>query len=385
MSNNQGQQEIYFDPPAKLLVVDDSHLNRSFIDASFLPPDYDVLLAEDGMEGLEMAEKEKPELILLDIMMPGLDGFEVAEKLQSNPVTKDIPIIFITALDALKDKLKAFDAGAADFVTKPFNHKELMARVKTNLQLRRLVGQKEKMIRIAMEEKRNSAIARIAAGISHNFNNMLGASFGNIMLVESLSGGELNSVAKDALGDIKKSLGRMQTMVKQFLALSNNEYEKREKEGKCSSVNLRTAISSIIDDLVSQKADTNIKVNCANNIDEKAQILCNLSDVKEAFQLIFNEAIVTTAGKAECVLSSSLSSPGKLACRLDIKGIPRVKSAGESIFEPFALPIVNVGAGLSFAVAKQLIEFNGGTVSAEFPDDDTTVFTLTFNTPGHTA
>lgn len=375
-------QKLHFRPPARLLVIDDSHLNRSFIINAFMPPDYEVQSAVDALEGIAMAKKARPELILLDIMMPGMDGFEAAKILKSEPETKDIPVIFITALDTIQDKLKAFEAGAVDFVTKPFNHKELMARVKTHIELRRSLEQKERMLTIAMEEKRNAAIARIAAGVSHNFNNMLGVSFGNIMFIDSVIGRGLEPSAKEALSDVRRSLERMQTLVKQFLLLADRSGEVRGGKPSPSMLDLNEIIDDAIKTLSFQKsnASTPLRVNCKNLVPEGVMAFCDPSHLREVIHLVLNELVETTAGRAECSLESCPSPiPGHFSSfRILVKGILLHKEIEESIFEPFALPLANVGAGLSFSVAKHLVELNGGEVSAEFPSKDSLVLTLSF-------
>ena len=365
------QGKAYFKPPARLLVIDDSHLNRSFILNAFLPPNYEVMAAVDGNEGIAKAKAELPELILLDIMMPGMDGFEAAKILKSLPETREIPIIFITALDAIQDKLKAFEAGAVDFVTKPFNHKELMARVKTHVELRRSISQKQKMLTIAMEEKRNASIARIAAGVSHNFNNMLGVSFGNIMFVESMIGRNLDPVAKEALTDVRKSLERMQALVKQFLVLANRSGEAKGKP-QPSMLDLNEMVEDALSNLSSLKANASspVEVKCSNQIPKGVMVYCDSGHIRESIHLILNELVDTTAGRAESSLGicpAPAGTPdGMVFFKIDVTGIVLHKDIEESIFEPFALPIANVGAGLSFSVAKHLVEINGGSISADF-------------------
>ncbi len=98
-------------PAAKILVIDDSHLNRCFVENAFTEPDYNVISACDATEGIEVAKAEQPELILMDVMMPLINGFTATEMLKADPEVRDIPVIFITALDAVRDKLRAFEVG----------------------------------------------------------------------------------------------------------------------------------------------------------------------------------------------------------------------------------------------------------------------------------
>lgn len=113
----------------KILIVDDVVSNVLLLKVLLKNLNYQIATANDGLQALSAVETEKPDLILLDVMMPGLNGFEVAEKLKENPETRDIPIIFLTALNATSDVVRGFKAGANDFISKPFHKEELLIRV----------------------------------------------------------------------------------------------------------------------------------------------------------------------------------------------------------------------------------------------------------------
>lgn len=123
---------------AKILVVDDTPANIGVLLEALENAEYEVLVAESGTSALAQLEHVIPDLILLDVMMPGMDGFETCERLQRNAHWKHIPVLFMTALDEPKQKLRAFDVGAVDYIVKPFFEKEVLARVQTHLELRRL-------------------------------------------------------------------------------------------------------------------------------------------------------------------------------------------------------------------------------------------------------
>jgi len=121
-----------------ILLVDDTPTNLEILVQVFDKQGYEVFVATDGESALEQVPSTRPDLILLDVMMPGLDGFETCKRLKGNPDTADIPVIFMTALTETNDKVKGLQAGAVDFVTKPIQHEEVLARVKTHLKLRSL-------------------------------------------------------------------------------------------------------------------------------------------------------------------------------------------------------------------------------------------------------
>ncbi|MBX7220620.1 MAG: response regulator [Blastocatellia bacterium] len=123
---------------AKILIVDDNAINIKVLTLILQKYNYHVLTANDGVDGIIAAHEHHPDLIMLDVMMPGLDGFTVCEQLKNDLSTQQIPIIFLTALNQLQDKVKGFALGAADYVTKPFQAEEVVARVENHLNIRRL-------------------------------------------------------------------------------------------------------------------------------------------------------------------------------------------------------------------------------------------------------
>ncbi|MBB3310745.1 two-component system cell cycle response regulator [Rhizobium sp. BK196] len=123
---------------ARILVVDDIPANVKLLEARLLAEYFDVLTSADGYEALAICERNQVDLILLDIMMPGIDGFEVCERLKANPKTAHIPVIMVTALDQSADRVRGLKAGADDFLTKPVNDLQLISRVKSLLRLKTL-------------------------------------------------------------------------------------------------------------------------------------------------------------------------------------------------------------------------------------------------------
>ena len=124
-----------------IFIVDDMPANLGILDEFLSHHGFEVLIARDGKDALAKVEKAQPHLILLDILMPELDGFETCRRLKANPVTYDIPVIFMTALTDTVDKVKGFELGAVDYITKPFEQEEVLARIKTHLRINQLQQQ----------------------------------------------------------------------------------------------------------------------------------------------------------------------------------------------------------------------------------------------------
>jgi len=123
-----------------VLAVDDNSENLRFLGKLLSDNGYDLAMAESGAQALNFVRKEAPDLILLDIMMPDMDGYEVCEKLKKDVGTCHIPVIFLTAKTHSDDVVTGFEAGGVDYVTKPFNSAELLARIKTHIELKILRG-----------------------------------------------------------------------------------------------------------------------------------------------------------------------------------------------------------------------------------------------------
>lgn len=121
-----------------VLVVDDTRINVDLLVILLQKRNYNVCVAESGKEALQKIATNPPDLILLDIMMPEMDGYETCLRIKNNPLSKHIPVIFITALSETKDKIKGFEVGGVDFITKPFEVQEVLARVKAQLTIQHL-------------------------------------------------------------------------------------------------------------------------------------------------------------------------------------------------------------------------------------------------------
>jgi CheY-like chemotaxis protein len=122
-------------PLPTILVADDTSTNLELMD-SILGSDHEILVATHGQEAIELARAELPDLILMDVMMPGMDGYEACRQLKADACTSHIPVLFLTALADMDALVKGFEAGGVDFVTKPFRPEELQARVRTHIALK---------------------------------------------------------------------------------------------------------------------------------------------------------------------------------------------------------------------------------------------------------
>jgi adenylate cyclase len=150
---------------AKILVVDDTPLNVKILADLLTFKGYRVVTAASGAEGLAKIESEHPDLVLLDVVMPGMSGYEVCQKIRANPVTGILPVVMVTALDPAQERIKGLEAGADDFLTKPINQPELLARVRSLLRVKSLYDRVEAQA-LELAQWNRTLEQRVAEGVA---------------------------------------------------------------------------------------------------------------------------------------------------------------------------------------------------------------------------
>ncbi len=192
----------------KVLVIDDSIVTRALI-GDILRGCCTLDFQENGVNGIAAAKDFAPGLILLDIHLPDIDGYQVCRALKQEETTRDIPIVFITSMGSEQERVKGFEAGAEDYVVKPFYPGELLARVKAHLATRRAKAQ-------AVELERLKIFKEMAVALSHEINNPLTTLYGYLHLLRT----ETDGAQADALSGMRTELDRVRQITEKLARAS---------------------------------------------------------------------------------------------------------------------------------------------------------------------
>lgn len=349
--------------PETILIVDDTPANLGVLVETLGATGYRLMVAEDGEEALAQTERTVPDLILLDVMMPGLDGFETCRQLKAREKTRDIPVLFMTALNETADKVKAFAAGGVDYITKPIEHEEALARVRTHLHLRRL--QRELAEQLALKER----FLRIAG---HDLRSPLCM----IMMAAGLARRERVPAATIArqLEYIADAAGLMRRVIDTFLDLRPPQ----TSDGAPIDLNLiAAAVLRLHEPAIERKRlhvtrDLGDKLPQAQSDASLAyQVLANLVSNAIKFTPAGGQIVVRTKAEAQRVrVEVQDSGPGvpkaerNLLFRDHSRLSPRPTDGEES-------------HGLGLAIVKHLVESQAGTVGADFPAGGGSLFWFT--------
>ena len=204
-------------PAPVILVVDDQPINVQLLKLKLEKEGIVVLPAFSGQEALSVVAKTKPDLILLDVMMPDMDGIEVCHRLQADEESRHIPVIFVTARNSKEGKLEGLGVGAVDYITKPVDLDETLARVRTQLRLVQINREMLDLQRRLVEARRAATIGAVTQGVAHNLNNLLGVVLGYLDLIKARPD-KPEQVKKNA-ESVENAVQRIVGIIKQLSSL----------------------------------------------------------------------------------------------------------------------------------------------------------------------
>jgi two-component system sensor histidine kinase/response regulator len=232
----------------KILIVDDTAHVRQLLSAMLTKRGYEVQVVDSGAEALTTIQESPPDLILLDIMMPDMDGFEVCERLKTDPQTHDIPIIFISALESTEDKVKGFTVGGVDYVTKPFQVKEVLARVVTHLSLRALQKQlqeasREMAVQLDELQARNEELDAFSRAVARDLKAPLTSIIGFADMLKTIHDTMSDDDLEESLQTISANGRKMTKIIDELLLLSGLRQTERVD---IQPLDMRSVVSSAL-------------------------------------------------------------------------------------------------------------------------------------------
>jgi two-component system sensor histidine kinase/response regulator len=343
-----------------ILIVDDTPVNLGVLVETLGAAGYQLMVAEDGEEALAQTVQTQPDLILLDVMMPGIDGFETCRRLKERVETRDVPVLFMTALSETPDKVKAFAAGGVDYITKPIEHEEALARIRTHLALRRL--QRELREQLALKER----FMRIAG---HDLRNPLCL----ILMAGELAKrqpGASESVVK-YMTNISEGAQQMRRIIDTFLDL------RAPTPGGSGRIDL-----SLLADAVARQqehAAAQKQITLTTELGVNLPLArCDAAHAYQMFTNLVSNALKFTPPGGTVTVRLAVTS---LCLRVEVQdsgpGVP-VAERGQLFREHVRLSPRPTGGeesnGLGLAIVKHLVESQGGTVGADFPAAGGSIF-----------
>ena len=395
-----------------ILVVDDTPDNLRLLAAMLNTEGYEVRKALNGKMALTACQMVLPDVILLDINMPGMDGYEVCKHLKADHKTSQIPVVFISALDDVLDKVKAFDVGGADYITKPFHGAEVVLRIENQIKLRLLqlkLEEKNFLLQQALDKLKASqvqqiqkekmvALGQLVAGIAHEVNNPISFIYGNLQYVSqymqdlvnviqvykeeySKPTAKIQQIVKDTdlnfltldlqdlMGAMHRGAERIRSIV---LALQNFS---RHDEAEMKKVNIHEGIDSSLIMLQHRLKETADRpaIAIVKEYDRLPLVACYPGELNQVFMHLLNNAIdalekgVGNGDKEEWgMVQSQYPTPEVRICtksenhtvQISIadngSGIP--DSVRSRAFDPFfTTKSVGKGSGLGLSISHQII------------------------------
>lgn len=360
-----------------LLVVDDQPINIQTLHQIFRD-DHEVFMATSGQQALDFCRHSPPDLILLDVVMPGMDGIETCRQLKTEPATAHIPIIFVTAQDSPADETRALEAGGVDFITKPVVPAVVRARVKTHLTLRaqnehleQLVEARTTALSIAKEaaESANRTKSTFLATMSHELRTPLNAIMGYTALAARLA---TDPKVQEYLAGIDLSARKLLSLVNNILDASRLEGQRLTllQEDFCLSAMLNSVIRLMAPEAAAKsivfRADIPPELDgtmLRGDPQRLEQILLNL--VGNGLKFTSIGSVVVRVSRLQSV--SAKDNTMRLRFEVEDTGIGISSIDQERLFFPFEQVDGSKsrpydGAGLGLAISKQLVRLMGGEI-----------------------
>lgn len=372
-----------------ILIVDDTVKNLQILcEILSEEDDYRVNVARNGKEALEIAQKVKFDLILLDIQMPIMDGYEACEKLKANPETADIPIIFLTAQTDKESIVRGFQSGAVDYLTKPFNNMELKSRIRTQIDLKKHRDHLEEMVKERTSQLKNAlekvnvdknAKEQFLANMSHEIRTPLNGVIGMASLLQKTI---LDDEQDHLLGTLQNSAKYLQSIVDDIfdytllntgdLEIDTNIFNPRDSIRKCT-------------ELFRYRCDEKgltFDINFSEKLPE--YLIGDQNKINRILSLLLSNGFKFTDKGGINVYVTYESDKSKLVIKVSDTGIGMDLQNKDKIFEKFCQLDATTqrsfgGTGMGLALCRELINLLNGSIDVESDLNTGSTFTIKVN------
>ncbi len=347
-------------PLPKILVVDDQPINVQLLKRKLEKEGIEILTAYSGQEALDVVSRNKPDLILLDVMMPDMDGIEVCQRLQADDEARQIPVIFVTARNSKEGKLEGLGVGAVDYITKPIDLDETLARVQTQLRFVQINREVIDLQRRLIEARRAATIGAVTQGVAHNLNNLLGVVLGYLDLIKAHYD-KPEQVKKNAQS-VENAVQRIVAIIKQ---LSSLVVKSRLPLSRCK-------VSEIIESAVA-------RYRLENKITQPVTIDNPLGDHPidthvEIFEDVVGKILINAweaygekpaAERPITLRTAIVDKPEGRMIEITIRDTGRGvdDKIRDHMFEPFISSKHTVGVGMGLTIARHALRNLGGEVN----------------------
>ena len=374
---------------ANILVVDDTPQNLKLLSSMLEEHDFNVRCAINGLLALNTAQSGWSDLILLDITMPEMNGYEVCKKLKAQENTKDIPVIFLSALDDVADKKQAFAVGGVDYISKPFQVDEVLVRVGTHLQTRELQKNLEQQVKertiqltqsLQTAEAANKAKSQFLANMSHELRTPLNAIIGYSEILQE-EAEDLNSEAFiPDLQRIHNSAIHLLGLISDILDLSKIEADRMELylESFAISSSIESTVETV-HPLIIKKGNT-LKINYSEDI---GSMYTDLVKTRQCLLNLLNNANkFTEQGEIKLTVKRYYkASDPWISFQIEDTGIGMTPEQIDKLFQPFTQADISTtrkygGTGLGLTISQKFCQMMGGELTVESELNKGSTFTI---------
>jgi two-component system sensor histidine kinase/response regulator len=355
-----------------VLVVDDNPTNLSILVNLLRDVGLRVLVAIDGESAIEQTKYVKPDLILLDVMMPGIDGFETCQRLKANPDTLKIPIIFMTALSETVDKVRGLSLGAVDYVTKPFEHEEVLLRIRTHLTIakqRQTIEAQNIDLQTEIRERKRAeeGLTIFLHAVSHDLRNPV---TGIIMVLDNLAQ-TVNPEGNILL--TRTIMERMRQSGERQLALINSLLESYVNDIHGIAIHpqpisigeiVETAIADVQTLLDNEETEIDVQISPGIPL-----VFADTTHIYRVFENLIVNAVKHNPPNLRLTISVQINPENIMLCTVTDNGVGMPSEQSERLFELYAQGKIpnklnrrSLSLGLGLYICRQIVQAHGGEI-----------------------